>query len=139
MIARSDSPIAHRAMRKKERDRGSEAHSFLLTFDRSSILQDLHYHITVVSDEKQWGESAGAAQDKEDEVGFVMLGLDGEDTDNNDNFQLLVKAAISGKDDNSDDDDNSNNHDDDDVNSGYISDDEDEVENLREDQKCQLS
>jgi hypothetical protein len=89
-------------------------------------------------DEKQWGESTNAAQDKEDEVGFVMLGLDGEDTDDDDNFQLLVKAANSGKDDDSDDDDNSNNDDDDD-NNGYISDDEDEVENLPENQKCQLS
>jgi hypothetical protein len=53
---------------------------------------------------------------------------DGEDTDNDDNFQLLIKAANSDKDDDSDDDD-------DDDNNGYIFDDEDEVENLREDQK----
>jgi hypothetical protein len=59
---------------------------------------------------------------------------DGEDTDDNDNFQLLIKAANSDKNDDSNSNNDSDNDDDDNKNC-YISNDEDEVENLREDQK----
>jgi hypothetical protein len=57
---------------------------------------------------------------------------DGEVTDDNGNFEFLIKQA------NNDNYDNNNNNsdDDDDVDdNGYISDDEEEIENLLEDQK----
>jgi hypothetical protein len=43
MIARSESPIADRAMRKKKRDRELETHSFTLTFDHPSA--DMQQHL----------------------------------------------------------------------------------------------